>query len=204
MATQWRIDQADRKPAAPTSSAPFSDDALLHRYIVTPEVVDAECRAAALWVADYFAKSHGCDANPKTGKRCTKRRAHATAVAECREWLDILGLADDGDDTEPETQEPPETEEPDKPGLPISRDVSWMSRAACRSADVNVFFPHPTDALGVMAAKGICARCPVRQRCGDYFAPYGAAQSGIAGGMTETERKNRRRTMKRAAAREVA
>lgn len=83
-------------------------------------------------------------------------------------------------------------------------DRGWRDRAACRGVDPELFFPTaesgPTYDEQVAAAKWVCARCPVREHClGEALAriPY-----GIAGGLTEHERRElprdqRTRTVRR-------
>ena len=73
-------------------------------------------------------------------------------------------------------------------------DIDWQTRAACRSADANIFFP-PTQTetkeertLREAAAKSVCAQCPVREQC-LTFALTTREPHGIWGGMTETERR---------------
>jgi hypothetical protein len=72
----------------------------------------------------------------------------------------------------------------------------WRSRAACRDVDPELFFPtaapgtHP-HTTQVRRAKAVCGRCPVRRDClTDALTriPY-----GVAGGLTEDERRNLRR-----------
>jgi Transcription factor WhiB len=70
----------------------------------------------------------------------------------------------------------------------------WRARAACRGVDPELFFPAaergPVRAVQVAAAKAVCAGCPVRTEClAEALAriPY-----GIAGGLTENERRRLR------------
>ena len=79
----------------------------------------------------------------------------------------------------------------------------WRDRAACRDVDVDadLFFPAaesgPAHDAQVAAAKAVCARCPVRAECLTEAAriPY-----GIAGGLTEHERRRLRRSSPRTGA----
>lgn len=74
--------------------------------------------------------------------------------------------------------------------------MDWRTRAACSTADPELFFPIGTTgpALGqVEAAKRVCAGCPVREDCLE-FALASNQEAGIWGGLTEDER----RTLKRA------
>lgn len=71
----------------------------------------------------------------------------------------------------------------------------WRERAACRDADPELFFPTaesgPARDVEVAEAKAVCRRCPVRAQCLDEALariPY-----GIAGGLTEHERRLLRR-----------
>jgi WhiB family transcriptional regulator, redox-sensing transcriptional regulator len=73
----------------------------------------------------------------------------------------------------------------------------WRAQAACRDADVNVFFPPTDEEAG--PAKAICAACPVRVECLE-FALATRQEDGVWGGMTEIERRRLRR-LRQAAAR---
>ena len=81
-------------------------------------------------------------------------------------------------------------------------DTNWRVHAACRGVDPELFFPdssteflngeagEPLVAAQVAAAKAVCRRCPVRQRClaeALERIPY-----GIAGGLTAGERRRAR------------
>ncbi|GAA1392073.1 hypothetical protein GCM10009613_35860 [Pseudonocardia kongjuensis] len=79
----------------------------------------------------------------------------------------------------------------------VERDTSeWRSRAACRTADPETFFPvaEAGRALDreVARAKRVCDGCPVQPECRAWSLdtlPY-----GIAGGMTADERREVRRS----------
>lgn len=82
----------------------------------------------------------------------------------------------------------------------------WRSRAACLDVDPELFFPAaeagPVYDVQVAAAKAVCHRCPVRAEClAEALAriPY-----GIAGGLTEDERRALRRRPGLASLPEVA
>jgi hypothetical protein len=68
--------------------------------------------------------------------------------------------------------------------------------AACRGVDPELFFPvaepgTPVYRRQVLQAKAVCAGCPVRAECLEFALaklPY-----GIAGGLTEVERRALRR-----------
>ena len=68
--------------------------------------------------------------------------------------------------------------------------AGWWSRAACASADPELFFPisHSGPARGqVMRAKAVCARCDIQRKCLSYALDAGSIQ-GVWGGLTEEER----------------
>ena len=73
---------------------------------------------------------------------------------------------------------------PVTPVVPLS--AGWRYRAACRSADLEVFFPGRGESAE--PARQICARCPVRQSCLDYAISHGLVH-GIWGGMAERDRR---------------
>jgi WhiB family redox-sensing transcriptional regulator len=62
----------------------------------------------------------------------------------------------------------------------------WRELAACRGADLKVFFPGRGESAG--PARRVCAACPVRQQCLDY-AITNRISHGIWGGLTERERR---------------
>jgi WhiB family redox-sensing transcriptional regulator len=66
--------------------------------------------------------------------------------------------------------------------------TDWQERAACRGADVALFFPERGE--DVTAAKAVCATCPVRAQC---LAHGMNEKYGIWGGTSERERRNMRR-----------
>lgn len=82
---------------------------------------------------------------------------------------------------------------------------TWWQRAACRSADPDLFFPvgaddSPATARQVTEAKQVCAACPVRLRC-LLWAMDTRTDYGVWGATTGAERRAlRRREMRRAAA----
>lgn len=67
-------------------------------------------------------------------------------------------------------------------------DTTWMTAAACRGHDTNMWFPDAGKATSLAVA--ICLRCPVRERCADYADAH-RERHGLWGGMT-TEERNRR------------
>jgi transposase-like protein len=81
-----------------------------------------------------------------------------------------------------------------EPATGHARPEDFRHRAACISQDPEIFFPAsepggPVYEAQVAAAKAVCAGCPVRAECLEWAAdlPY-----GIAGGMTEDERRRHR------------
>ncbi len=62
----------------------------------------------------------------------------------------------------------------------------WRELAACRGADLDVFFPGRGESAE--PARQVCARCPVRQPCLDY-AVSNTITHGIWGGLAERERR---------------
>jgi WhiB family redox-sensing transcriptional regulator len=77
------------------------------------------------------------------------------------------------------------------------RDDSWYRSAACRGMATSLFFPEAVlserarpDPAVVAEAKGVCACCPVRERC---LAVGVREEHGIWGGLTLGERRAARR-----------
>jgi hypothetical protein len=72
------------------------------------------------------------------------------------------------------------------------RAGDFRHRAACRSVDPEVFFPTAVEGRQFQAqvsiAKTVCARCPVLDECRAWALVTGLSD-GIAGGMTEHERR---------------
>ena len=75
----------------------------------------------------------------------------------------------------------------------------WRELAACRGADLSLFFPERGESAE--PARRVCAACPVRQPCLDYAITNGIVH-GIWGGLTERERRALRSGWVRAARRE--
>jgi WhiB family redox-sensing transcriptional regulator len=75
----------------------------------------------------------------------------------------------------------------------------WRELAACRSFDLEVFFPERGESAE--PARQVCAACPVRQPCLDY-AISNRITHGIWGGLTERERRALRSGWVRASRRE--
>ena len=73
-------------------------------------------------------------------------------------------------------------------------DREWRERAGCRNEPPELFFPTAESGPGYRAqvaeAKAVCGRCPIQAEClAEALAriPY-----GIAGGLTEGERRQLR------------
>jgi WhiB family transcriptional regulator, redox-sensing transcriptional regulator len=80
----------------------------------------------------------------------------------------------------------------------------WADEAACRQPEAQHvrFFPRAAGALAkldVVAAKAVCAGCPVRAQCLAYATPLPDLQ-GVWGGTTPRERTALRAAGKRSAA----
>ena len=81
------------------------------------------------------------------------------------------------------------------PTSPTTTPRDWRSRAACLGVDPELFFPvaedGPVHDAQVAKAKAVCAGCPVVAVClADALARI---PDGIAGGLTEQERRALRR-----------
>jgi len=64
----------------------------------------------------------------------------------------------------------------------------WMIEAACRDADVNLFFPSPGNQSN-REAVAYCQRCPVKAECLDYALQFPHRDlPGIWGGLNENQR----------------
>jgi WhiB family transcriptional regulator, redox-sensing transcriptional regulator len=75
-----------------------------------------------------------------------------------------------------------------------SSKPNWRSRAACRGADPELFFPEGAAGPAqesVALAKRICSECEVRAHCLDWAVRHCAA-FGVWGGRTEQERRAHR------------
>ena len=84
--------------------------------------------------------------------------------------------------------------------------AGWWARAACATADPELFFPisYSGPALGqVTKAKAICARCQIQPQCLRYALDAGSIQ-GVWGGMTEEERRRLVRRERRTRVRSLA
>jgi WhiB family redox-sensing transcriptional regulator len=69
--------------------------------------------------------------------------------------------------------------------------TGWWARAACSTADPDLFFPISPSGPGAgkgARAKAICARCEIQQACLDHALNAGPVQ-GVWGGTSEEERR---------------
>jgi WhiB family redox-sensing transcriptional regulator len=92
------------------------------------------------------------------------------------------------------------------PMTEMDNRASWWSRAACATADPELFFPisYSGPALRqVTKAKAVCARCQIQPECLRYALDAGSVQ-GVWGGMTEEERRRLLRRERRGRARPLA
>lgn len=75
------------------------------------------------------------------------------------------------------------------------RGIDWRDRAACLSSDPELFFPIGTTGPAeeqIKRARRICRDCPVIMEC-LRNALRTTDQYGIAGGLTEGERRKKRK-----------
>ena len=73
--------------------------------------------------------------------------------------------------------------------------MDWRDKAACLTADPELFFPVGTTGyalLQIARAKEVCSQCPVHRDCLDYALETNQ-DSGIWGGTSEEERRVLRR-----------
>jgi len=69
--------------------------------------------------------------------------------------------------------------------------AGWWSRAACATADPELFFPISDSGPALRQAtmaKAVCARCEIQRECLRYALDAGSVQ-GVWGGTTEMERR---------------
>jgi WhiB family redox-sensing transcriptional regulator len=69
---------------------------------------------------------------------------------------------------------------------------NWRLRAACLGQDTDQWFPEGNEPLAI-AAKLVCARCPVADECLSWAQANGEIW-GIWGGLDEDERRVLRHT----------
>jgi len=71
----------------------------------------------------------------------------------------------------------------------------WRVSAACRGANLEVFFPEDGDEVGVAAAKAVCEACPAQEACLQYALATNQTE-GVWGGLDKSERRRLRRRMR--------
>jgi WhiB family redox-sensing transcriptional regulator len=81
--------------------------------------------------------------------------------------------------------------------MSADRSPAWMESAACQYVDSDLFFPERGGSG--KDAKRICRQCPVRRECLAYALSALDRLDGIWGGLTESERREPRRQLRRAA-----
>lgn len=87
-------------------------------------------------------------------------------------------------------------------GLPTTiaaPSENWRFRSACRSENPELFFPHREDgpwAVQVAEAKAVCARCPVQSECLQWALDT-RQDTGVWGGLSESERRSLHRRVRR-------
>ena len=69
---------------------------------------------------------------------------------------------------------------------PATFAARWRERAACRGADLGLFFPGRGEPAE--PARRICAACPVREPCLEFALRHGITH-GIWGGLAERDRR---------------
>ena len=83
--------------------------------------------------------------------------------------------------------------------------MDWLDEAACLGHDTADFFPDGVDKSAprqVAAAKRVCSRCPVRDRCLTWSLKIEAGH-GVWGGLAEEERRSLHRREERRRAYEL-
>ena len=84
-------------------------------------------------------------------------------------------------------------------------ESDWRNRAECRSRDPELWWPVGSSEQALdqgEEAKAICQQCPVLAPC-DRWADEQGMDVGVWGGLTEDERRSRRRSRNRAKAAEA-
>lgn len=82
--------------------------------------------------------------------------------------------------------------------------MDWRHQAICRDESPELFFPVGTSGpalLQLAEAKTVCRRCPVASECLNWALRSGI-DSGVWGGMSEDERRAKRRALRPSTARQ--
>lgn len=69
------------------------------------------------------------------------------------------------------------------------RKTDWRDKAACRGAENDAWFPHPTNLAAVQTAKQACFGCPVIFLCARH-ALTRREPEGVWGGLSERQRNS--------------
>lgn len=84
-------------------------------------------------------------------------------------------------------------------------ELDWRARAACRDVDPELFFPTAVDGAALVTAErralSVCRACQVLEACRSWAVVE--QPHGVAGGLTEDERRRARRATSRRAGRTV-
>ena len=88
----------------------------------------------------------------------------------------------------------------------MARLVTWRTRGACVGEEYELFFPVGSSGPAlrqIELAKQVCARCPVADICLKWALDTGQ-DAGVWGGLSEEERRARRRRTSRSRLRRPA
>ena len=69
-------------------------------------------------------------------------------------------------------------------------ETTWMSKGNCANRNPKIFFP--SDGIGVVKAKSICATCPVQEACLEHALTH-RIDHGVWGGCSERQRRKIRK-----------
>jgi hypothetical protein len=69
------------------------------------------------------------------------------------------------------------------------RKPDWRTKAICRGADNDAWFPHPTNTHAVQTAKQACFTCPVMFSCAQHALTQ-RIPDGVWGGLNERQRNS--------------
>lgn len=83
---------------------------------------------------------------------------------------------------------------PRKVGKPVELNTPTprnIDDAPCQTVDPELFFPDPTDVVGIEKAKTLCGNCDqkIKTKCLS-FALSNKIRYGVWGGLTEIERQS--------------
>lgn len=84
--------------------------------------------------------------------------------------------------------------------------MDWRHYAVCREEDPELLFPIGTTGpalIQIEEAKSVCRRCPVMEQCGQWALESGQ-DFGVWGGLSEDERRRKKRRTARNRARQAA